>query len=191
MYQEATDLIVQDLGDSLIQESIGGNLPVVRQLIALGADINFANINGFTPLMAACQWKRRDVIKFILAKGASLTLVDYPTGRTALMHACLSGSAECVEILLQAGAAVRMKDSYGMTALMLAAMTGETEMVRHLVKAGAEMDVRANNGFTAMDWAEKWRRGNVVAYLLSTGRMGNHTTTGSEPEEHFPLMALE
>jgi uncharacterized protein len=160
--------VPHQLGDFLIEEAISGNLPSVRELIACGADINFANINGVTPLMAAAQWKQMSVLTFLLTRGAGTNAVEESTGRTSLMYACLSGSAQCVKLLVQAGAEVNVRDCHGMTALMMAAVTGETDMVRCLVKAGADTDCRDENQFTAVDWAAKWGRRNVVNYLVST-----------------------
>lgn len=162
-----SELVRKGLGDSLIHEAIAGNLPSVRELIARGADINFINVNGVTPLMAAAQWKRLDILEFLLAKGATTCPPERFTGRTALMHACLSGSAQCVELLLQAGSEVNLRDSHGMTALMMAAVTGETAMVKCLVKAGADIQAQDENEFTASDWAAKWGRRNIVTYLSS------------------------
>jgi len=168
MPQEKTDLTYQQMGDCLIQEAVSGNLPAVRRLIERGADINFANIDAFTPLMAAAQWRQLNVLKFLLENGARLVPVAKTNGRTALMHACLSGSPQCVELLLEAGARVNVRDSYGMTALMMAATTGGTEMVRPLLQAGAEIDARDDQGFTAVDWAAKWGRTDIIDLISLT-----------------------
>lgn len=184
MCEEKNDSIAEELGDSLIREAIAGDLPAVRQLVYSGADVNFANMNGVTPLMAASQWKRLNVIEFLLANGASSCPADYVTGWTALMYACLSGSPQCVEILVKGGAEVNVRDACGMTALMLAALTGKTEMVRRLVKAGAEVGARAESGLTAMDCAEKCGNRAVVETLLSTdGRIRTQGATMKRAEK--------
>jgi len=167
MFPEKTSWTLPQSGDSLIEEAISGNLIAVRQLVQCGADVNFANANTVTPLMAAAQWKRLDVIEFLLENGASLRSVDEADGRTALMYACLSGSHRCAELLVEAGADVNVRDRYGMTALMMAAAAGGTEMVRLLVDAGAEVEAHDELGFTAMDWAKKWEKKNVIGLLLS------------------------
>ena len=167
MFDEKGEYILQKLGDSLILEAMQGNLPAVRQLIVRGADINYANINAVTPLMVAAQWRRLDVVRFLLDNGADTTALDASNARTALMHACLSGSTQCVRLLLQAGAQVNAKDSFGMTALMMAATTGELDMVRCLVRAGADICGQDEWGYTALDWAAKWKREAIVRYISS------------------------
>jgi uncharacterized protein len=166
--RQNADLKSEELGNSLIHEVISGNLPAVKKLVAAGADVNFANVNSFTPLMAAAQRKQLGILKFLLENGASPNPVENSTCRTALMHACMSGSPACVDILLSCGADVNERDTYGMSALMLAAVTGEIEMVQHLVNAGAKLDARTDDGFTARDWAIKFERRRVANYLLWT-----------------------
>ncbi len=175
MCQDHDDATFQQLGDSLIEAAISGNLLAVRHLTARGADINFANFNAVTPLMAAAQWNRLGVLRFLLENEASLTPVERTNGRTALMHACLSGSPSCVELFLQAGADVNARDTWGMTALMMAATTGGTDMVKPLLQAGAEVDARDEMGFTALDWAKKWGRKSVMSLLSSTDGRGKRS----------------
>jgi len=192
MHRDKTNLIAEELGDSLIQAVIAGDLPAVRELIDSGADINFSNMNGVTPLMAASQWRRTKIIEFLLANGTSTSPVDRLDGRTALMSACLSGSPECVEMLLCAGADVSVRDAYSMTALMLAAITGKIQMVKHLVEAGAEIDARSENGFTAIDWAEKWGQRTVASYLSATNiQKRGRGKTGKRASENSPFMNSE
>lgn len=50
---------------------------------------------------------------------AVLTVFDSPSadGRTALMLACVKGFQETVQLLLEAGAVVNLKDAFGGTAM--------------------------------------------------------------------------
>ena len=58
---------------------------------------------------------------------------------TALMLAALHGHADCVAVLLQAGAAVNVMGE-GETALMLATERGHADIVPALLQAGAAVD---------------------------------------------------
>ncbi len=62
-----------------------------------GANINFANIDAVTPLMAAVQCKRLNTLGFLLENGASLGPVERTNGRTALMLAAVTGGTEMVK----------------------------------------------------------------------------------------------
>jgi ankyrin repeat protein len=161
-------LLLEQFGDLLIREAIAGNLRAVRELIAQGADVNSANHKGFTPLMGAAQWRHEGVVRFLLEHGANVHTLEEYEGRNALMYASISGSPKCVQLLLEAGNDVNMKDKYGMTALMMAATTGEMEIVRHLVNGGADINSIDERGLTATDWASKWGRTSIVGFLSST-----------------------
>lgn len=57
---------------------------------------------------------------------------------TALMWAASVGYGEIVQLLLQAGADVNLKNRGGYTALMIAEFNGYKNVVRSLQKAGAQ-----------------------------------------------------
>jgi len=94
-----------------------GPLSLVRTLIELGADPNYADNGGFPSLFAACDRAasdRIDVMALLLSAGASVEqrgTNDY----TALHHAACRDDAEAVALLLAHGAdpAARTRiDSY-------------------------------------------------------------------------------
>lgn len=188
MSSNEIDSGAEEFGETLIQEAMAGNLVTVSHLINLGVDVNFANFNGVTPLMAAAQWRQHHILKFLLTRGADTRPREKSCSRTALMYACLSGSPQCVELLLQAAAEVNVEDDYRMTPLILAAITGQIEMVRSLVDAGANIGAHDENGFAAIDWARKWGRMTVSSYLLSVdgtiaqrrGRVTAHQNVSSK-----------
>lgn len=55
---------------SLIPAAHFGHLPVVQGLLKAGADQNYSNKKGTTPLMRAAQEGRDEVVRFLLTKGA-------------------------------------------------------------------------------------------------------------------------
>jgi uncharacterized protein len=171
MPQEKTQRRHQELGERLIQEAMLGQLQAVRQLIADGADIDFANAKGFTPLMAAAHWKRLDVVRFLLENGADEKLVERETGMNALMYACLSGSREALELLLETSRGVNGTDCYGRTVLMMAVATGKVDAVKMLVKAGADINAQDALGNTALDLAVRGERQGVTSFLSSKGAL--------------------
>jgi len=118
----------------LIRAIKGGDIPVVKLLLAHGALPNLPNFNGDTPLMAAC------------AKGwiNSPTRGAFYTEEQAL---------EIYDMLRAAGADVNARTNFNETALHSAALRGWNEIVKRLVADGAELDVADGNGLTAIDFA--------------------------------------
>ena len=171
MLKEKTHRPPEKLGDRLIQEAMLGDLAAVRRLVADGADIDFANAKGFTPLMAAAHWKRLHVVRFLLENGANEKLVERETGMNALMYACLSGSLESLELILGASGDVNATDCYARTVLMMAVATGKVDAVKLLVKAGAEINAQDEFGNTALDLAVRGGSEEVIAFLCSKGAL--------------------
>jgi uncharacterized protein len=155
-------------GDELIYEAMQGNLVGIRQLLANGGDVNFANQCGVTALMMACQWNRTEVVRFLLDKGADVHPRDAQSGFNALMYSCLSGNSHLVRLVLAEQPMVDATDAAGRTALMMAAILGRSEVVRLLVQGGASLDLTDARGASASDWARETGHLEVVDYL----RMG-------------------
>ena len=77
---------------------------VVAQLIAAGADIEAADINGFFPLYTAAQSGRADTVSRLLAAGADPHRRLRGTGPTVLEGATLTNNVRAYAPLLRAGA---------------------------------------------------------------------------------------
>jgi ankyrin repeat protein len=88
----------QTPNDELIKASGGGDLLTVKKLIEGGADVNFKNAGGATPVSSACLWP--EVTEYLLSKGADANGGDYP----ALVNAANSYSVDVMKLLLKAGA---------------------------------------------------------------------------------------
>ncbi len=77
---------------------IKNRLNMVRSLTKVGCDVNAKNIDGQTPLMAATQYGRAEIIHFLLDKGADVRATDV-YGQTALDIASKKGLQNIVELL--------------------------------------------------------------------------------------------
>jgi len=85
----------------LMLAAIKGHVDLVNQLIAKDADVNKT---GWTPLhYAASRGPRLAVIRILLEHSAYID-AESPNGSTPLMMAAMYGNAECVKMLLEAGA---------------------------------------------------------------------------------------
>lgn len=118
-----------------------GRVEVVRELIALGADVDKSNaVVGSprsTPLAAAAisaSAERGAVLELLLAAGADPDKIG-ADGRTALMHAVerdvgffgrIGDFAVSTRTLMAAGADLEIRDPYGLTAWMRAKSLGSS-----------------------------------------------------------------
>ncbi len=100
-------------------------IKIIELLLERGADPNFSNIEGFTPLMHASMVNEKEIVNLLLNNGADPNLKD-DDGNTALIYA-VEGAIEVVEILLNAGADPTIKNNKGITAYDIALRDGMDE----------------------------------------------------------------
>ena len=90
-----------------------GHLFKVKELLAMGANVNFRNDYGATPLIEASLRGYESMVRTLLDHGADVGTADTVFGATALNFAALSGQTEVVALLLKWGADVNAKDFDG------------------------------------------------------------------------------
>lgn len=114
------------------------------------------SFDGWTPLHLAAHFGRTDVVRALLAEGASHRAVsENSTKNQPLQAAAAGGQPEAVEVLLEAGADADARSHEGVTALHVAAANGRSEVVRLLLDAGARPDAKTDGGKTAQDFARE------------------------------------
>lgn len=91
------------------------------------------------------------------------------SGMTPLMFAALSGKAQAVEVLLNAGAKVDARARDGRNALMYAAGWSDAAAVRSLIDAGARLDARSEDQRTALMLAASRGTTESLDALIAAG----------------------
>ena len=134
--------------------------PVIRLLLAKGADLTFTNSRGMTPTMAA----------------AGLGSTDADTRGFYLSEDTQQRSIESLTLLLDAGGDINAKDSRGLTALHEAARWGWNDVVTFLVSRGADLNAKDAKGNTPVDSA--------------LGKAGGNSRGGARIDVHEDTAAL-
>jgi ankyrin repeat protein len=131
---------------ALVYASQAGKAPVVRTLLAAGADPNARGAHrGEKPLLVAASNGHIEAVRALLEGGADVD-AESRNGATALGVAVLGSYTDVIELLLSAGADVRHE--YRERAYLMCARTGE--VVRLLVEAGADVNARDKKGKTVL-----------------------------------------
>nr|XP_021185740.2 ankyrin repeat and sterile alpha motif domain-containing protein 1B isoform X2 [Helicoverpa armigera] len=133
-----------------------------------GAGVNVQDDNGYTPLHQACLNGHRDIVRVLLAAGASPCMVD-KKGATPLHLAAFNGDTEvCWMVLTHKNPSVNIDQltSAHETALLIAAQFGFVNVVAQLVSLGADVTIKNNNDESPLDLAAQYGRLAVVQHLL-------------------------
>ena len=120
-----------------------GDVAEVRRLLDDGADPSLANDYDASPMSLAAEVANTEILNLLLASDAD---ADSPNqdGQTALMAVARSGNVAAAKALLEHGATVDARESFGgQTALMWASARRHPEMIELLVEHGASIDARS------------------------------------------------
>src|SRR2546421_12486984 len=108
---------IRRLNAALLHAAGDGDVAQLRELIRGGANVNFRNKQGETPLSFAAAWNQLAAAKVLLSRKADPNVADL-TGGTPLMLAAQHGNAKLVRELLRHKADVHARDKADQTVLM-------------------------------------------------------------------------
>ncbi|RNA31176.1 ankyrin repeat domain-containing 50-like [Brachionus plicatilis] len=102
-------------------------------------------------------------------KTININWQNFKTKSTPLLIACANGHDKVVEILLNHGADVKIRDERECTVLHHAAISGHANVVGQLIKAGCDINALDKNKWTPLMNACYWANLEVVFTLLKSG----------------------
>jgi uncharacterized protein len=127
----------------LIYAAHQDDLPLLKRLLAEGADAKAANRYGITALWEAANVGDGEMMEALLKAGAD-PKATVGQGESPLMTASRTGTVSGVKALLAAGADVNVKEFYrGETALMWAVAENHSDVAKLLIDAGADVNARS------------------------------------------------
>ena len=142
------------------------------------------------PLWAAAFFGLESVVVLLLERGADLTEIETSDKKTALNAAAFSAQLEVIKILLDHGASLESRDSWGYTPLLetipAARLTNEKRAVaaaRLLLDRGADIDVQTQGTNSTLMYAANSGLVQMVELLLTYG-------ADTKPSDHNGYTAL-
>ncbi|BFZ20693.1 hypothetical protein BsWGS_23732 [Bradybaena similaris] len=137
----------EELNKSLILACRHGYKPVVQTLVQRGANVNYKDLNGNTPLMIAVENSFIDIAKFLLSCKADINAINNEGNSALILSLSSSASKEMAKHLLkQAEVKINHQNNDGYSAIMVAAEASDIEMINLLLDAYFNLDVRNISG---------------------------------------------
>ena len=171
---------VRENASILINASEEGALPVVRQLKEAGANINTADEDGTTPLMAASEEGQEQVVQYLLSAGAEVN-AKTKQGWTALLYAARENQPEVIRLLLAKKADIEARCTYrsmssygrsnkpttivfyeGATPLMVAVEEDAVESIKVLLENRANVNASIGKSKLVISGEMDWKKANSL-----------------------------
>ncbi|XP_018323633.1 ankyrin-3 isoform X2 [Agrilus planipennis] len=167
-----------------------GHVDMSSLLIEHQSNPNHASKNGLTPLHLCAQEDHVPVAQLLLRAGANSGAVT-KSGYTPLHVACHHGHVNIIRLLLEQGADVNPVTLTGYTPLHQAAQQGHVLVIRLLLKNKANPNALTNSGQSALGIASKLGYISVIEELKVVTEVDITTTTTTNIEEKYRVMAPE
>jgi ankyrin repeat protein len=169
----------------------GGDSVTAADLLAMGADVDDTDVDGYTPLWMACISDRIDVVRLLLLAGADVNKVSHPLAHfqirsTPLYAACIQGHESIARLLIEQGADVDAPgEPYNLTPLHAAVEAHSAEIVDLLIASGANVQLASAVGATPLHLALQRHDPCIVDSLLRAGaRTDDKDSLGYIPLYH-------
>lgn len=139
-------------------------------LCSHGADPDYHDDDGYSPLIRAIDDDDLERVKFFLGKGVNMEArylgAFESKGGTPYLIACSSGSLEIVQTLAAAGCNRYAVTPNGVTDLMLAVAGNHLQLAEWLIDTGAHIHARDHAGRSVLMYA---KTSSMVNFLMDRG----------------------
>ncbi|MFJ1268213.1 ankyrin repeat domain-containing protein [Legionella lytica] len=118
-----------------------GDAQIVAETVKQGANVEFTDKDGITPIMAAAMHGYDEVVDVLAKHNASLDVREQLNGWTPLHYAVDEQYTKVVTRLAQHHANLNVRTNNGYTPLLLAVSHRNVEAVAELIKFGADASI--------------------------------------------------
>ena len=147
-----------------------GDIAGPRDLIAAGEDLEAQDKFVGTALHWAALIDNGDAAQVLIAAGVDLNTHARGDGTTALHLAAQRGSVEVAAVLIEAGAAMDARDTFGNTPLHYAAGNDQVGVAALMLDAGADINVRViQDGLKPLHRAAEGNAPGMIELLVHSG----------------------
>ncbi|KAK2837107.1 hypothetical protein Q5P01_014319 [Channa striata] len=128
-----------------------GHYDILNHLLSKASKyINYQDDGGWTPITWAIEYKHKELVHLLLARGADVNIRDKEEN-VCLHWAALSGCDDVAQALLEACCDLNAVNVHGDSPLHIAARENHLECVMLFLSRGADVTQRNKEGETALD----------------------------------------
>ena len=146
--QKKAEMIMRE-----IEKRDNANLNLVRDLIVLGANLEWHDENGKTALYWCARYNHLETARMLIDAGVDVNIQDN-YGWTALHWCAIMNHPEIARMLIDAGADLNIQINGGQSALHWCAARNHPHIARMLIDAGADKTISDNDGKLPYELAE-------------------------------------
>ena len=152
-----------------------GDLDKVKEILEKNPELlDGEDVQGNTPLTLAANSGRKEVVEYLITKGADLNSTN-TYKYTPLHYSILRRHIGIAGMLVEAGADVNVPNVWGYTPLHTCAGRNFLKEAKFLVENKAAIDSKNEVGETALFSAVKFEHKNMILFLLESGSDINAT----------------
>lgn len=152
----------------LLDAATHGNLDIVKDTIAQGAQPNATTPRGSTALHRAAENGHYEIADFLVSQQANVNSTN-SNGRTPLFNACLAEHIPTMELLLKHGALVDAQDDTQSTPLHIAARAQKCASIALLLSHKADPEHKNDIGQTPIHMACRDGKFDVIGTFVAHG----------------------
>lgn len=157
---------IDSWGDTKLMNAIDDkNFKKIKHLLMNGADINFSSMKGRTPLIRAIFSKNIEILKLILSYNPIVNSNTKPHLSEPIWVAMDFTEYKMVEMLIDAGAEVNVRNHLGNTILHTAVDTNNLELVKKILKTNININAINNNGLKAIFYAKNSKNSEIIELI--------------------------
>lgn len=167
--KQKTKFQKKDLFDSLRKN----DLKMLSEKIIEKSDASSRNRAGETLLYKAVELGNMPAVKLLILKGAGINDRNDNNKRTP-MHSAADGKSEAITtFLIEKGANVNTRDTYGYYPIHLAVKNGSLHMVKLILAGGGRVNVKTLDGETPLHVAAGMGNVPMIRLLIEAGANKN------------------
>ncbi|KAG0191018.1 hypothetical protein DFQ28_001095 [Apophysomyces sp. BC1034] len=159
------------------------DMKALYQYIRLGGDLALANAEGYGILYLAARNESVEALRILLLQPKlDVNELHGPHGELALHAAASAGQFDAVELLIEHGSKVDVRDTLGHTPLSNSLFGNSYPSTKLLIQSGAALDVEDTQGNSLVHLAVTNNFPEAIEHLLKEGaEVDKHNARGLSP----------